>query len=71
MTEAEYTPKLDELDWLLNDPTAPQDAARIWSLLADLSQQTTAELFDPEGCGSVETSGSCPPRRSSCGLPTP
>lgn len=39
MTEEQYARKLDELDRLLNDPDVPMQPARIWSLLAELSQQ--------------------------------
>lgn len=38
MTEADYTQKLDELDRLLNDPDVPMEPARVWSLLAEISQ---------------------------------
>lgn len=37
MTETDYTQKLDELDHLLNDPDAPMEPARVWSLLAEIS----------------------------------
>ena len=40
MTETEYARKLDELDRLLNDPDAPMEASRIWSLLAEISSVT-------------------------------
>lgn len=39
MTDDEYTHKLDELESLLNDPEVAMQPARVWSLLADLSQQ--------------------------------
>ena len=39
MTDDDYTRKLDELDRLLNDPDVPMQPARIWSLLAELSQR--------------------------------
>jgi len=39
MTDDDYTSKLDELDRLLNDPDVPMQPARIWSLLAELSQK--------------------------------
>jgi len=53
VTEAEHTAKLDELDWLLNDPEAPLDTARIWSLLADIATHTamfpgSEGITDPE-----------------------
>lgn len=39
MTEEQYARKLDELDRLLNDPDVPMQPARIWSLLAELSER--------------------------------
>ena len=42
MTDAEHVRKLDELDRILNDPETPMDAARIWSLLAEITQHTGA-----------------------------
>lgn len=42
MTEDDYARKLDELDMLLNDPDVQMDPARIWSLLAELSQRERA-----------------------------
>ena len=41
MTELDYRLKLDELDRLLNDPDVPMEPARIWSLLAELSEHTS------------------------------
>ncbi|HUB46166.1 MAG TPA: hypothetical protein VMB73_14370 [Acetobacteraceae bacterium] len=41
MTQDEHARKLDELDHLLNDPDVPLDPSRVWSLLADLSEQDT------------------------------
>jgi hypothetical protein len=38
VTEKEYARKLDELDRLLNDPEVPMEPARVWSLLAEISQ---------------------------------
>lgn len=38
MTEADYARKLDELDRLLNDPEVPMEPARVWSLLAEISE---------------------------------
>jgi hypothetical protein len=38
MTENEYASLLDELDRLLNDPDVPMQAARVWSLLAEISR---------------------------------
>jgi hypothetical protein len=42
MTDTDYTHKLDELDRLLNDPDVPMEAARVWSLLAELSHPGTS-----------------------------
>jgi hypothetical protein len=39
MTDAEYARKLDELDRLLNDPDVPMEPAKVWSLLAEISQR--------------------------------
>ncbi len=39
MTETEYARKLDELDRLLNDPEVPMEPARVWSLLAEITQR--------------------------------
>ena len=39
MTETEYTLKLEELDRLLNDPETPMEAARVWNLLAEMSEK--------------------------------
>jgi hypothetical protein len=47
MTEEQYARKLDELDRLLNDPDVPMQPARIWSLLAELSEQD----LHPDGMG--------------------
>jgi hypothetical protein len=38
MEGAEYTRKLEELDWLFNDPEAPVEPARLWRLLAELAR---------------------------------
>ena len=35
--------KLEELDRMLNDPTAPMEAHRVWSLLDDVSDFLVAE----------------------------
>lgn len=43
MTEAEYARKLDEIDRLLNDPAIQIDAAKIWSLLADVAAHAPAD----------------------------
>ena len=39
MTAPDYDTKLAELDRLLNDPDVPMEASRVWSLLAEISQQ--------------------------------
>jgi len=39
MTDADYEHKLDELDRLLNDPEAPLEPTRVWSLLAEISHR--------------------------------
>ncbi len=46
MTETDYRHKLDELDYLLNDPDARLEPARVWSLLAEISQH---DLAEPDG----------------------
>lgn len=38
MTDAEHDRKLDELDRLLNDPDTRLEPARVWTLLAEVSQ---------------------------------
>jgi hypothetical protein len=38
MTDTDYTEKLDELDRLLNDPDAPMQPERVWTLLAEISE---------------------------------
>jgi hypothetical protein len=40
--------KLEELDRILNDPTAPMEAHRVWSLLDDVADRAGAE----DGCHS-------------------
>ena len=42
MTDTDYARKLDELDRLLNDPDVPLEPARVWSLLAEISQRDLA-----------------------------
>lgn len=39
MTDTEYDRKLDELDRLLNDPEVQMEPARIWSLLAEITDR--------------------------------
>ena len=41
--------KLEELDRILNDPTAPMEAHRVWSLLDDVSASFGAEESDAAG----------------------
>ena len=38
MTDRDFNAKLDELDRLLNDPDVSLEPARVWSLLAEMSQ---------------------------------
>lgn len=42
MPDRDYASKLDELDRLLNDPEVPMEPARVWSLLAELSDADPA-----------------------------
>ncbi len=42
MTERDFTTKLTELDRLLNDPDVNLEPARVWSLLAEVSQFESA-----------------------------
>lgn len=44
--------KLEELDRILNDPTAPMEPHRVWSLLDDISAGGTAE--DISGSGAAD-----------------
>jgi hypothetical protein len=46
MAQDDDARKLDELDRLLNDPDVPIDAARVWSLLADLSEREAGSLAE-------------------------
>ncbi len=39
MTATDYDRKLDEFDRLLNDPDAPIVPSRVWTLLAEITQQ--------------------------------
>ncbi len=39
MTESDYEQKLEELDRLLNDPDVPMEPAKVWSLLAEISER--------------------------------
>ena len=45
MDELEYHAKLDELDHLLNDVDAPDEPARIWDLLAEVSRHDLQHLL--------------------------
>jgi hypothetical protein len=47
MTDTDYAAKLDELDRLLNDPEVPMEPARVWSLLAEISQRDLALAGQP------------------------
>lgn len=42
--------KLKELDRILNDPTAPMEPHRVWSLLDDIAGRCLAEEADYPGC---------------------
>ncbi len=46
-TDSQYTAKLDELDYLLNDPDAPVRPDLVWSLLADIAAHDTAPQRHP------------------------
>jgi hypothetical protein len=50
--------KLEELDRILNDPTAPMEADRVWSLLDDVSASFGAE---DGGCSAGTDHVSCGP----------
>ena len=39
MTDVDYDCKLKELDRILNDPDSKMEPARVWSLLAEISQR--------------------------------
>ena len=39
LTDAEYARRLHELDRLLNDPDAPMEPTKVWSLLAEIAQR--------------------------------
>ena len=41
MLDVEYDLKLDELDRILNDPDRKLKPERVWSLLAEISQQAS------------------------------
>ena len=50
MTDPDYAQKLDELGHLLNDPEAPLQPARVWSLLAEIARH---DLAGPSADGDV------------------
>jgi hypothetical protein len=47
MTERDYDSKLDELERLLNDPDVNLEPARVWSLLAEVSQLDRRDCSRP------------------------
>ncbi len=49
MTDTDYTLKLDELDRLLNDPDAPMQPDRVWSLLAEISHHDLSDQRSAPG----------------------
>jgi hypothetical protein len=52
VTEFDYARKLDELDRLLNDPDAPMEPSKVWSLLAEIAAydlRATAQEDASEG----------------------
>jgi hypothetical protein len=64
MTEDDYARKLDELDRLLNDPDVPMQPARIWSLLAELSQHDVRSEAVPRTLSAGAGLGAGPLNRS-------
>ena len=44
VTESDYEQKLEELDRLLNDPDVPMEPAKVWSLLAEISERDLSGL---------------------------
>jgi hypothetical protein len=62
MTESDYLLKLYEADRLLNDPATALDAARIWSLLADIARYTEPSAATPgsSDSGSATDGGGGP-----------
>jgi len=64
MSEDEYARKLDELDRLLNDPDVPMQPARIWSLLAELSQHDVRSEAVPKTLAGGAGLGAGPLNRS-------
>ena len=47
MTAREYLQKLHEADRLLNDPATSMDAARVWSLLAEIARYCELSVAAP------------------------
>ena len=44
MTDRDYNQKITEIDTLLNDPTTPLEPARVWTLLAQVSNHDITRL---------------------------
>ena len=47
MTDDDHTQKLEELEQILNDPDVSLDPARVWSLLAEVSQRDYTHTSAP------------------------
>jgi hypothetical protein len=47
MTDDDHTRKLEELERILNDPDVSLDPARVWSLLAEVSQRDCSQTSAP------------------------
>ncbi len=45
MEIGDYASKLEELERLLNDPEVDMEPARVWSLLAEVSQHDRAAAY--------------------------
>ncbi len=58
MTDDDYARKLDELDRLLNDPDVCMEPARVWSLLAEVSQRDCGMPMGRSSGGSVSAGSS-------------
>ena len=56
MTDPEYARKLDELDRLLNDPDVPMQPARVWTLLAEISEHDIEAVAPPRRVSRGENS---------------
>ena len=39
MPETKFSPQLEEIERLLNDPDVPMQAARIWSLMEEVADR--------------------------------